>query len=117
MQSGDRVEAGHPLVEGALIPQDILRINGEDALQYYLLREVQGVYRSQNVSIDEKHIEVIVSQMLRRVQVVDPGDTDFLPVMETLSSVAASVTDFLPVTSMLSVVAPSAILPAVAMAL
>jgi len=79
VQSGDRVEAGHPLVEGPLIPQDILRINGEDALQYYLLREVQGVYRSQNVSIDEKHIEVIVSQMLRRVQVVDPGDTDFLP--------------------------------------
>jgi len=79
VQSGDRVEAGHPLIEGPLIPQDILRINGEDALQQYLLREVQGVYRSQNVSIDEKHIEVIVSQMLRRVQVIDPGDTDFLP--------------------------------------
>ncbi|GJM22203.1 MAG: DNA-directed RNA polymerase subunit beta' [Planctomycetota bacterium] len=79
VQSGDRIEAGSPLIEGPLIPQDILRINGEDALQQYLLREVQGVYRSQNVAIDEKHIEVIVSQMLRRVQVNDPGDTDFLP--------------------------------------
>ncbi|RKY22699.1 MAG: DNA-directed RNA polymerase subunit beta' [Planctomycetota bacterium] len=79
VQSGDRVEAGHPLIEGALIPQDILRINGEEALQNYLLREVQGVYGSQNVTIDDKHIEVIISQMLRRVQVGDPGDTEFLP--------------------------------------
>jgi DNA-directed RNA polymerase subunit beta' len=79
VQSGDRVRAGQPLVEGALIPHDILRINGEDALQVYLLREVQGVYRSQNVTIDDKHIEVIVSCMLRKVQVGDPGDTDFLP--------------------------------------
>ncbi|MGQ0552174.1 MAG: DNA-directed RNA polymerase subunit beta' [Planctomycetota bacterium] len=79
VQSGDRVRAGQPLVEGPLIPHDILRINGEEALQGYLLREVQGVYRSQNVTIDDKHIEVTVSQMLRKVQVVDPGDTDFLP--------------------------------------
>ena len=79
VQSDDRVSAGQPLVEGPLIPQDILRINGEEALQHYLLREVQGVYGSQNVTIDDKHIEVIISQMLRRVQVGDPGDTDFLP--------------------------------------
>jgi DNA-directed RNA polymerase subunit beta' len=79
VQSGDRVRAGQPLIEGPLIPHDILRINGEEALQGYLLREVQGVYRSQNVSIDDKHIEVIVSQMLRKVQVADPGDSDFLP--------------------------------------
>jgi DNA-directed RNA polymerase subunit beta' len=79
VQSGDRVAAGHALVEGPLIPQDILRINGEEELQGYLLREVQGVYRSQNVTIDDKHIEVIISQMLRRVQVGDPGDTEFLP--------------------------------------
>jgi len=79
VQSGDRVRAGQPLTEGPLIPHDILRISGEDALQQYLLREVQGVYRSQNVTIDDKHIEVIVSQMLRKVQVVDPGDTEFLP--------------------------------------
>ncbi len=79
VQSGDRVRSGQPLIEGPLIPHDILRINGEDALQVYLLREVQGVYRSQNVTIDDKHIEVIVRQMLRKVQVVDPGDTEFLP--------------------------------------
>ena len=79
VQSGDRVRAGQPLTEGPLIPHDILRISGEDALQSYLLREVQGVYRSQNVTIDDKHIEVTVSQMLRKVQVGDPGDTDFLP--------------------------------------
>ncbi len=79
VQSGDRVRAGQPLTEGPLIPHDILRISGEENLQQYLLREVQGVYRSQNVTIDDKHIEVIVSQMLRKVQVSDPGDTDFLP--------------------------------------
>ncbi len=79
VQSGDRVAAGHPLVEGPLIPHDILRINGEEALQLYLLREVQGVYRSQNVTIDDKHIEVIIGQMLRKVTVADPGDSDFLP--------------------------------------
>jgi len=79
VQSGDIVQAGQPLIEGPMIPQDILRINGEEALQNYLLREVQGVYGSQNVTIDDKHIEVIISQMLRRVQVGDPGDTDFLP--------------------------------------
>jgi len=79
VQTADRVRAGQPLTEGPLIPHDILRISGEDALQQYLLREVQGVYRSQNVTIDDKHIETIVSQMLRKVQVADPGDTDFLP--------------------------------------
>jgi len=79
VQTGDRVRAGQPLVEGPLIPHDILRISGEESLQQYLLREVQGVYRSQNVSIDDKHIEVIISQMMRKVQVVDPGDSEFLP--------------------------------------
>ncbi len=79
VQSGDRVRAGQSLTEGPLIPHDILRISGEENLQQYLLREVQGVYRSQNVTIDDKHIEVVVSQMLRKVQVSDPGDADFLP--------------------------------------
>jgi DNA-directed RNA polymerase subunit beta' len=76
---GDRVRAGEPLVEGPLVPHDILRISGEDALQSYLLREVQNVYRSQNVSIDDKHIEIIVSQMLRKVRIDDPGDSSLLP--------------------------------------
>jgi DNA-directed RNA polymerase subunit beta' len=66
-------------VDGPLIPQDILRINGEEALQQYLLRDIQGVYRSFGVPIDDKHVEIIISQMMRKVQVANPGDSDFLP--------------------------------------
>ena len=76
--TGDIVKAGDPLVEGPLVPHDILRISGEEAVQQYLTREVQKVYRSQNVKINDKHIEIIVSQMLRKVMVEDPGDTDML---------------------------------------
>ena len=76
---GDIVRAGDPLVDGPLILQDILRINGEEYLQSYLLREVQNVYRSQNVNINDKHIEVIISRMLQKVRIDDPGETDFLP--------------------------------------
>lgn len=76
--AGDVVKAGEPLVEGPLVPHDILRISGEEAVQQYLTREIQKVYRSQNVTINDKHIEIIVSQMLRKVQVEDPGDTDML---------------------------------------
>ena len=79
VHTGDRVEAGDPLIEGPLIPHDILRIKGEEALQAYLLAEVQSVYRSQNVTISDKHLEVILSQMLRRVRVEQPGDSDMLP--------------------------------------
>ncbi|MBI4603086.1 MAG: DNA-directed RNA polymerase subunit beta', partial [Planctomycetes bacterium] len=76
---GDRVKAGEALVDGPLIPRDILRISGEEAVQQYLLREVQNVYRSQNVTIDDKHVEIIIAQMLRNVQVVESGDTELLP--------------------------------------
>lgn len=76
---GDRIRAGNPLVEGPLILQDILRINGEEELQIYMLKEVQNVYRSQNVPIDDKHVEIIIAQMLRKVKVDDIGDTSFLP--------------------------------------
>ena len=79
VHTGDHVRAGEPLVDGPLVPHDILRISGEEALQDYLLREVQNVYRSQGVTIDDKHIEIIIAQMLRKVRVEDPGDTDFLP--------------------------------------
>ncbi len=79
VQSGDFVKAGTPLIEGPLIPHDILRINGEEALQEYLLREVQTVYRSQGVTVDDKHVEIIVSQMMKKITVVDPGDSDLLP--------------------------------------
>lgn len=76
---GDRIKAGNPLVEGPLILQDILRISGEEELQTYMLKEVQNVYRSQNVPIDDKHIEIIIAQMLRKVKVDDVGDTSLLP--------------------------------------
>ena len=79
VHKGDRVRAGEPLVDGPLVPHDILRINGEEAVQNYLLREIQTVYRSQNVSIDDKHIEIIIGQMMRKVQVDEPGDSNFLP--------------------------------------
>ena len=76
---GDQVKAGEALVDGPLVPHDILDIEGEKAVQNYLLREVQTVYRAQGVSIDDKHIEIILAQMMRKVQVEDPGDSEFLP--------------------------------------
>jgi DNA-directed RNA polymerase subunit beta' len=79
VHSGDRVRAGEALVDGPLVPHDILRISGEEAVQQYLLREVQSVYRSQKVSIDDKHIEIIVGQMMRKVRIASSGDTRQLP--------------------------------------
>jgi DNA-directed RNA polymerase subunit beta' len=79
VHAGDFVEAGDPLIRGPIIPHDILRIKGEEALYQYLLTEVQNVYRSQGVKINDKHIEIIVNQMLRKVKVEDPGDSKFLP--------------------------------------
>src|SRR5262249_54153035 len=79
VHTGDYVKAGDPLVQGPLVPHDILRISGIEAVQNYLTREVQSVYRSQRVDIDDKHIEIIVSQMLRKVRVEEMGDTGLLP--------------------------------------
>ena len=79
VHTGDKVKAGEALTKGNMIPHDILRICGAEALQQYLLLEVQKVYRSQNVTIDDKHIEIVIMQMIRKVQVVDTGDTEFLP--------------------------------------
>ncbi len=79
VQSGDRVKEGDPLVYGPLVPHDILQISGIEAAQNYLVREVQNVYRSQRVDIDDKHIETIVSQMLRKVKVEGTGDSGLLP--------------------------------------
>ncbi len=76
---GDRVRRGDPLVDGPLVLQDLLRINGPEHMQDHLLREIQNVYRSQNVTIDDKHLEIIVAQMMGRVKVEDPGDAAFLP--------------------------------------
>ena len=75
---GDRVRAGDPLVDGTLVPKDLLRINGDEALQEYLLKEIQAVYRAQNVGINDKHVEIIIRQMLRKVEVVDPGNLPYL---------------------------------------
>ncbi|MEO1496953.1 MAG: DNA-directed RNA polymerase subunit beta' [Planctomycetota bacterium] len=79
VHSGDIVKAGDSLVDGPLVPHDILRVSGEEAVQQYLTREIQNVYRSQRVEINDKHIEIIVSQMLRKVKIESPGDTDLLP--------------------------------------
>ncbi|HHV63210.1 MAG TPA: DNA-directed RNA polymerase subunit beta' [Firmicutes bacterium] len=79
VRDGQQVEAGDRLTEGSLNPADILRVKGVQAVQRYLVREVQEVYRSQGAEINDKHIEVIVRQMLRRVRVEDSGDTDLLP--------------------------------------
>ena len=79
VHAGDNVDAGDPLCDGPLVPHDILRIKGEEALQIYLLNEIQTVYRMQNVSINDKHIEVIIAQMIRKVKIDHPGDTTFLP--------------------------------------
>ncbi|MCL5025768.1 MAG: DNA-directed RNA polymerase subunit beta' [Chloroflexi bacterium] len=78
VENGERVQAGELLTDGAANPQDILRILGREAVQAYLVEEVQKVYRSQGVSINDKHIEIMVRQMLRRVRVDTPGDTDLL---------------------------------------
>jgi len=79
VHAGDQIEAGDPLIEGPMIPHDILRIKGEEALQHYLLAEIQAVYRSQNVGINDKHLEIILRQMIRKVKVEEPGDSKFLP--------------------------------------
>jgi len=79
VQDGAQVTAGQQLTEGQLNPQDILRILGPEAVQLYLVEEVQKVYHSQGVTINDKHIEVVVRQMLRKVQVDSPGDTEMLP--------------------------------------
>ncbi|MDD5450101.1 MAG: DNA-directed RNA polymerase subunit beta' [Candidatus Omnitrophica bacterium] len=75
---GDRVSAGQQLVDGPVVLQDILRVSGEKKLQEYLVNEVQEVYRLQGVKINDKHIEVIVRQMLKKVKIEDSGDTEFL---------------------------------------
>jgi DNA-directed RNA polymerase subunit beta' len=78
VQPGDRVRAGEPLMDGPANPHDILRVKGEKELAAYLVNEIQQVYRLQGVAINDKHIEVIVRQMMRRVRIKDVGDTPFL---------------------------------------
>ncbi|MDP9342558.1 MAG: DNA-directed RNA polymerase subunit beta' [Actinomycetota bacterium] len=79
VSDGDRVEVGQQLTEGSVNPHEKLRVEGVQALQLHLVEEVQQVYRSQGVTINDKHIELIIRQMLRKVHIIEPGDTDFLP--------------------------------------
>ena len=79
---GDKVIAGQQLTDGPVVLQDILRVCGDKVLQEYLVNEVQEVYRLQGVHINDKHIEVIIRQMLKKVKIEDPGDTDFLPLQQ-----------------------------------
>ena len=79
VRDGDKINAGDPLTSGPLNPHDILRIRGKEALQSYIVDQVQAVYQSQGVTIHDKHIEIILRQMLRRVQVTEPGDTELIP--------------------------------------
>ncbi|REJ89896.1 MAG: DNA-directed RNA polymerase subunit beta' [Planctomycetota bacterium] len=81
VHTGDIVKAGDGLVRGPLVPHDILRVRGEEDVQQYLLHEIQNVYRAQRVEIDDKHIELVVAQMLRKVRIDDVGDTQLLPGM------------------------------------
>jgi len=79
VHSGDVVTAGQQLIDGPLVPHDILRVSGEEAVQQYLGHEIQQVYRSQRVEINDKHVEIIIARMLRKVKVESAGDSDMLP--------------------------------------
>ena len=79
VKHGQMVEAGDPLTQGSINPHDIVRVKGIGGVQDYIVKEVQRVYRMQGVDVNDKHIEVIVRQMLSKVKVEDPGDTDLLP--------------------------------------
>jgi DNA-directed RNA polymerase subunit beta' len=79
VDDGDIVQPGDQITEGSIDPHDILEVAGIRAVQLYLVQEVQQVYKSQGVPINDKHIELIVRQMLRKVSVIEPGDTEFLP--------------------------------------
>ncbi|REG11072.1 DNA-directed RNA polymerase subunit beta' [Pelolinea submarina] len=79
VKNGEKVEAGQALTEGSLNPHTILRIKGREACQLYLLSEIQNVYRAQGQNINDKHFEVIIRKMMSKVQVIRPGDSEFLP--------------------------------------
>jgi len=79
VHTADIVKAGQALVDGPLVPHDILRVSGEEAVQQYLLHEIQSVYRSQRVDINDKHCEIIIARMLRKVRIETAGDTSLLP--------------------------------------
>ena len=79
VSDGDEIEKGDMLTEGAIYPQDLIRVKGEDGVTEYLVKEVQKEYRQQGVDINDRHIEVIVRQMVKKIKIEESGDTDFLP--------------------------------------
>src|SRR5207237_2351453 len=79
VENGAEIRAGDAITDGPINPQEYLDTRGKDAVQRYLVKEVQKVYRSQGVTINDKHIEIIVRQMLRKVRIDQPGDSDLLP--------------------------------------
>jgi len=79
VKDGENVEAGQPLTEGSINPHELLKLKGRDACYYYLLKEIQNVYRAQGQNINDKHFEVIIRKMLSKVQIINAGDTEFLP--------------------------------------
>ena len=79
VEDGQKVSVGDELTEGSINPHELLKVKGVRGVQLYLLQEVQRVYRMQGVDINDKHIEVIIRQMLKKVKVEDPGNTDLLP--------------------------------------
>jgi DNA-directed RNA polymerase subunit beta' len=79
VKEGEEIEAGDPISEGSLNPHELLKVRGVDATQVYLIESIQKVYKSQGIDINDKHIEVIIRQLLRRVRVKDTGDSKFLP--------------------------------------
>lgn len=93
VREGDRVKAGEPLVDGLVNPHDILAIKGEGALQSYIVEEIQEVYRKQGVTINDKHIEIIARQMLKKVIVEDPADSHYMPNEEVYKNEFKKVQD------------------------
>ena len=77
--NGDRIEKGQQITEGSVAPSDILEVSGPGAVESYIIKEIQNAYRSQGVEINDKHIEVIIRQMMRKFRIVDAGSTDFIP--------------------------------------
>ena len=87
VREGEYIKAGEPLMDGPISSHDILKVLGDKALSAYLVNEIQEVYRLQGVSLNDKHIELIVRQMLCKVEVLDPGDTRFIGVIRSTSAV------------------------------
>ena len=93
MENGAEIRAGDAITDGPINPQEYLDTRGKDAVQRYLVKEVQKVYKSQGVTINDKHIEIIVRQMLRKVRIDQPGDVDLLrPSWSTGSSSRSTTT-------------------------